>query len=285
MKLLILLVVLALRRMELDWPAWLSGRERFLWLTAPLASAAASLGAGGFVAWLLRVALPALVAGLLLALLHGMLWGLAGWLAGGLLLLWLLGTESESRLVDDMLVRGRMNDPDGLSEIARESFGVSGSADDEGWFSRLYDRILGREAHHLFATIFWLVALGYWAAVLYVLNLALVRQADAEDTALEPARLAHTALFWLPGRLLILCLALAGDWHRVTGAVNSRLWELSETEPLLQDALRAALDRDDIEEPGSLQAAMDALEAEQGLLLRCLALWLLLAAVWVLLVT
>jgi AmpE protein len=148
----------------------------------------------------------------------------------------------------------------------------------------LYRNILSREAHHLFAILFWVIALGYGAALFYVLNYRLMRSGDAGGDTEEVARLWHTALFWIPGRLLVLCMGLAGDWHRVSSAVSGRLWDLSETEPLLQDALAAALNRGDTP-PGDLQAAMDTLEAQQGLLLRCLALWLLLAAVWVLLVT
>lgn len=284
MKLLVLLVVLALRRMDVSWPDWLAGTGRFQRLTSPLGSLAESLGASGLLDWILRVALPAVAIGLLVAALHSVLWGIAGWLAGGMLLLWLLGTESESRLVDDMLVRGRMNDPEGLAEVARESFGVEGEPGAADWFTTLSRNILSREAHHLFATIFWVVALGYWAALLYVLNYRLMRAEGTAAETRESARVLHTALFWIPGRLLVLCLGLAGDWHRVTRAVSGRLWDISETEPLLADALAAALDRKE-QTPDSLQVAMDMLEAQQGLLLRCLALWLLLAAFWVLLVT
>lgn len=284
MKLLVLLVVLAMRRLDMGWPAWLSDRDRIRRLADPLADAAASLGINGVPAWIIRVALPALIIGLLIAWLHGVLWGLAGWLAGGALLLWLLGTDSESRQVDDMLVRGRMNDPEGLAELARDAFGVDTSEASGEGFRALFRNVLSREAHHLFATIFWLVALGYWAALFYVLNYQLMRSDQTDETVREPARVMHTALFWLPGRLLVLCIGLAGDWHRVSEAVSGRLWDLSETEPLLQDALVAAMDRGETP-PDSLQAAMDTLEAQQGLLLRCLALWLLLAAFWVLLVT
>lgn len=281
MKLLILLVVLGLRRIELAWPAWLIDPARFARLLLPLGDLAGAVRLAGVLRWALMVALPAVVIGGLIAWLHCVLWGLPGWIAGGLLLLWLLGPGSESRQVDDLLVRGRMNDAEGVAETAA-LFDVDAAPGDTGFYSRLGRSILHREAGHLFATIFWLITLGYWAALLYVLNHFVVRVGDRDDGCRETAVVLHTALFWIPGRLLVLCMGLAGNWQRVSGAIAGRFWQLDDTTPLLDEAMSAALEHDGTE-PGDLQAAMDRLEDQQGLLLRCLALWLLLAALWVLL--
>lgn len=281
MKLLILLVVLGLRRVELAWPAWLTNPARFALMLLPLGDLAEKLRLTGVFRWAVMVALPAVVIGWLIAWLHCLLWGLAGWVAGGLLLLWLLGPSSESRQVDDLLVRGRMNDVDGVAETAA-LFDVDAAPGDAGFHAWLRRNILHREAGHLFATIFWLITLGYWAALLYVLNYFLVRAGDRDEGCREAAVVLHTALLWIPGRLLVLCMGLAGNWQRVSEAIGGRFWQLDETLPLLEDVMAAALEQDDTP-PTDLQAGMDRLEDQQGLLLRCLALWLLLAALWVLL--
>jgi AmpE protein len=281
MKLLILLVVLALRRLEIDWSRSFTEPGRFAPLLALVSSAAASLNLAGGLRWALMVLLPAAVVAWLICLLEGLLWGLPAWIAGGALLLWLLGARSEVRLVDDMLVRGRMNDTEGLVALASEQFGVEGDPKDPAFVSDLSRQILFREAHHLFATIFWFALLGYFAAMAYVLNYCLLRLGDEEEKARDVAGVLHTALFWLPARLLVVCLALAGDWHRVMSACEGRLWQMADSETLLEDCLDAALGRS-ADNDGSLPAAVDRLEGLQGLLLRSLALWLLFAAGWVL---
>jgi len=281
MKLLVLLLVLGLRRLDYAWPQWLRTPARFAYLLAPLRALAARLRLPGVLRWLVMVVLPAAVLGALIAWLHCWLAGVPGWIAGGVVLLWLLGPDSESRRVDDLLVRGRMHDDSGLADAARD-FGVTADPGEADFFSRLYRQIINREASGLFAITFWLIVLGYWAALLYALNYFLLRVGDDDDRVTATARVLHTALFWPPSRLLLVCMALAGDWRRVTQAVATRAWSLSEDEHLLEDGLNAAVQGADPGQAPALDKAMDELEQRQGLLLRCLALWLLLAAAWVL---
>ena len=277
MKFLILLLVLVLRRLEFTWPAWLVERHRVGMVLERWRERVAPAGLTGVPRWLLLVALPVLIVALLLALLHSILWGVPGFVAGTLLLLWLLGGESEFRQVDDLLVRSRMNDPQRLAEGAEAHFGMSGSPLDDGYFAALSRRILQQDARHLFATIFWLLTLGYWAALLYQLNLALLRNDDEDRQG--PAWTMHTALFWMPARLLVLCLALAGHFGRVAEAVKERIWQLDNSEALLNDAAAAALD---MPTPPMITAEQGVahLEALQSLLLRCLAIWLILGGLW-----
>ena len=302
MKLVVLLVVLALRRLDVAWPQTFSRRERFLDALAPWRQRIEKAGLPAALEWALMVLVPVAVVALVMYLLHGFLWGLPGFIAGGLLLLWLLGTESEFRQQESLLERGRMNDPAAFAETAERYFGVTGDPEaveleGPGYFTRLYRRILCQDARQLFATIFWLVVLGYWAALLYVLNLALAREEqaiptldDAEDldavvsprpAPQTPAQLVHTALFWLPSRLLVLCLALAGSFGRVADAIAGRVWKLDDGEALLEAALEGALERPDSTPGDRLQAGVDRLEELQGVLLRCLAIWLILAALWI----
>lgn len=281
MKLLILLLVLGLRRLDYAWPEWLRAPARFARLLVPLGDLAGVLRLSGPFRWLVVVLLPAAVAGALIAWLHCVLGGVPGWIVGGALLLWLLGPDSENRRVDDLLVRGRMQDSAGVSEAATD-FGVSGDPGEAGFFGRLYSRILNREAQGLFAISFWLIVLGYWAALLYTLNYFLMRVEDEDDALVDTARTVHAALFWPPARLLVACMALAGDWRRVSNTLSGRVWTLEDDDRLLDDAMNAAVGVEEASEPEAMDQAMDRLESRQGLLLRCLAIWLLLSAAWVL---
>lgn len=279
MKLIVLLAVLALRRLDIDWPGWLrrpDRHERFQDWLARLPFT----GMGSGSDWLIRVLLPAVVVALITAWLYEIHWAWLVWLLGGVLLLWLIGVDSEFRSLDELVVRGRMNDADQLAAAAHAQFGMDGTPVEPGWFDRLMRRIMLREAAALFAVLFYFVTLGYWAALLYVLNLVLVQRSEPGS---EWARTCHLAFYWLPSRLLILALALGGDFRRVMEAVEGRLWQLEEQEQVLADALAGALDLEPMQDD-EFQAGVDQLEDLQSLLLRVLAIWLILAAFWVILV-
>lgn len=281
MKFLVLLVVLGLRRLDVVWPAWLAGggqMERLQqWIGGLISESSPDL-----LAWVLRVGLPSLLLAIVMLVLHGWLWGLAGWLVGGVLLLALLGPESEFRHLDDMLVRGRMSDPDTLGKLASENFDAQGKPGDGGYFADLMMRILHRDSGHLFATVFFLIALGYWAAFLYLANRWLAARSGLPGH--QAAVTVDAAMFWLPSRLLILVMALAGNFRRVMDAVDGRMLQLEDNRQVLEDATIAALDLGEAPDQDDLQAGVDMLEALQSLLLRCLALWLILAAIWIMLV-
>ena len=281
MKLLVLLVVLGLRRLDVVWPAWLAGGGQMERLQQAISKLLAD-SSPDLLAWAVRVALPSLLVAIVMLVLHDWLWGLAGWLVGGLLLLALLGPESEFRHLDDMLVRGRMNDPDTLGQLATEHFDAQGKPGDSGYFPDLMMRILHRDSGHLFATVFFLMALGYWAAFFYLANRWLMSRSSLPGQ--RAALTVDTAMFWLPSRLLILVMALAGDFRRVMDAVDGRMLQLEDNHQVLEDATIAALDLGEAPDQDDLPAGVDMLEALQSLLLRCLAMWLILAAVWIMLV-
>lgn len=281
MKLLVLLAVLGLRRLDLVWPEWLAGAGKMApiqrWLGASLGEQMADLPA-----WLLRVALPALLVTLVMLVLDSWLWGLVGWVAGAFLLLALLGPESEFRHLDEMLVRGRMNDPDALGRLAREHFAAEGHPGDSGYFAALMLRILHRDSGHLFATVFFLITLGYGVAFLYLANRWLAAHPAA--TGHRAALVVDAAMYWLPSRLLIIVMALAGDFRRVMEAVEGRMLQLDDNRQVLEDAVIAAMDLGSELDPDDLPAGVDMLETLQSLLLRCLALWLIMAAIWIMLI-
>ena len=279
MKLLVLLLVLALRRLDIQWPAWLGDGHRVRRLMKPLVQRSESGGLPEGLAWALAVLAPALALLVAFLLIQSMLWGLLTLVAGALVLLWLLGPVSEFRMLDEILVQGRMNDQQAFARQAQQHFAVPGEPGDRGYFDLLIQTVLHREARYLFATVFYLVTLGLPLALLYVLNRWLAQQQAAGS---DLARTVDIALFWLPARLLILALALAGDFRRVMDAVGERLWRLDESDTVLGEALDGALDMPQ-EEPDDFQAGVDRVVAAQSLMQRALALWLIMAAIWVVL--
>ena len=136
MKLLVLLLALVLRRRDGGWPAWLVREDRHRRFLAALAPAS------GVPGWWLAVALPALLAALLFAWFDGLPGALATLLLGTPLLLWLIGVDSEFRHLDNLLVRGRMNDREALAAGAAEAFEHPAGACDGGWFDGLCGRVL-----------------------------------------------------------------------------------------------------------------------------------------------
>lgn len=281
MKLIVLLLVLLVRRLELRWPEWLRDLHRVARVQSWLAQTSGLDQWADLPAWMVRVALPALLLALLMLVLHGWFWGLAGWLAGAALLLWLLGPESEFRHLDELLLHGRMNDGERLAALASEHFAAEGKPADDGYFSQLLLRVLHRDAGHLFGTVFYLMTLGYGVAFFYVINRWLA--AHPEAAGHQTARVVDAALYWLPSRLLIVVMALVGDYRRVMESVEGRMLQIEDNSRLLEDAAIAALDINGEPDPDNTLTGFDMLEALQSLLLRCLALWLILAALWILL--
>ena len=163
MKFLVLILVLGLRRLDTSWPLWISNPQRHQgWLQ----QWSNRLGQGQRV-WWLAVLLPAVLIAALTCWLDGF-WGQLLVLALGIaLMLWLVGGQSEFRHVDELLVRGRMNDPEGFAALATDEFDVTGTPGDPDYQSALTERILARE-QGLFVAIFWLVLLGFGAAFLVV---------------------------------------------------------------------------------------------------------------------
>ncbi|WP_290537692.1 hypothetical protein [Alcanivorax sp.] len=52
----------------------------------------------------------------------------------------------------------------------------------------------------------------------------------------------------------------------------------------LQEVANVALEDAQVQQGGSLSAALDHLESLQGLLLRCVAIWLILSALWIIVI-
>lgn len=275
MKLLVLILVLGLRRLDTSWPLWITNPQRHQgWLQ----QWNNRLGQGQRV-WWLAVLLPAVLISALTCWLDGF-WGqLLVLVLGIALMLWLVGGQSEFRHVDELLVRGRMNDPDGFAALTTDEFDVTGTPGEPAYQSALTEKILLRE-QQLFIAIFWLVVLGFGAAFLVVLNRAWLIRADQKDVNSWQARLDGW-LCWPANKLLVLSLALAGDFTAVMEKMRGRWWSREQGDQSLPEVASVALDAPQGQSDGSLSSAMDHLESLQGLLLRCVAIWLILAALWI----
>ncbi|EKF74242.1 inner membrane protein AmpE [Alcanivorax hongdengensis A-11-3] len=276
MKILLLLVVLGLRRLDIHWPAWLMDEQRHdRWLQAW----AARFGQG-MLLWWLAVVLPSVLLTLLFAYGDSIGFLLLLLVPAGILLLWLLGAQSEFRYVDELLVRGHMNDSQGFADLAADEFGISGSTQTPDYFPALTARILEREMR-LFAAIFWLMTLGFGALTFYLLNRVWLNRQEQSDSRLRDLQ---AILDGIPRQLLVLCMALAGNFSAVMSRMNGHWWRQDKAAPPLDQIVLVALDDAPGKAPVSLPEGMEQLEALQGLLLRCMAIWLILAALWVVLV-
>ncbi|MCG8392696.1 MAG: hypothetical protein MI745_06405 [Pseudomonadales bacterium] len=272
MKFLVLIVVLGLRRLDISWPHWLvDGQRHRAWLK----QWGNRTGAGQWL-WWLAVALPAGVFMVLECWLGGF-WGQLVLLALGIaLMLWLVGGQSEFRHVDELLVRGRMNDPDGFAALAQDEFAVTGTPGQGDYHQALSQTILERE-QQLFVAIFWLVVLGPGAAFLVVLNRAwlnLAQQDAGWQTTLDQL------LCWPGRKLLVLSMALAGDFTAVMDKMRGQWANPDQQGEQLLAVVKVALEDVQMSD-GAFPSALDELESMQGLLLRCVAIWLILAAIWI----
>lgn len=273
MKLIIVLLVLVLRRLDISWPSWLRENALYKHVVNPDGSAEGA-------EWLLKVFLPALMIGVAMIWLQQIFWGLPAVALGLLLLLWMLGVDSEFRQLDELIVRARMNDGDHFFQIAQQYFNSGKEPGKPGYYPGLIRAISQRELTLIFSVLFYLITLGYGFALFYLLNFWLSQR---KDNANGWATIWHQALIWLPSRLLVLALALGGDFRSVMAAVDGRLWQRGDSGDVFVDALNAARDTDDVEEDAAVAELVDSLEDLQSLLLRVLAIWLIFAALWVVL--
>lgn len=79
-------------------------------------------------------------------------------------------------------------------------------------------------------------------------------------------------------------MALAGDFTAVMEKMRGHWWRQEHSGQPLQQVANVALEDSQASGDGSLSAALDHLESLQGLLLRCVAIWLILAALWIIVI-
>lgn len=270
---IILFIVLGLRRFDLAWPRYMVAPERVAVALGPLLQWAERKQRNENIVWLLAVLAPVLLWQWLYASVGVWL----GAVLGAGLLLWLLGAESEFRYLDGLIQRALMRDKDQFTEQAERHFGMHGSVDDEGYVLQLMRRIVQQEASKVFALLFWLFVLGFWGALLYSLNQALAQR----QTGKGVSGLLHMLMSWLPNRLLIVALALAGSFRGATEESEPYWCTLDDGNALLAATLPQVLDLPaEVEQLPTFMKAKQQLKALQVIVLRCLALWLIFGTLW-----
>src|SRR5699024_11223518 len=91
--------------------------------------------------------------------------------------------------------------------------------------------------------------------------------------------LLHKLLVWLPLRLLLVAMALAGSFRGATDK-SARYWWQLDGQALLSAAIPDGLDLPRNMQAAFLERAKVQLIALESVLNRCLALWLIVGVLW-----
>lgn len=271
MNLFILLLVLAVRRVDIGWSQSWIAEDRVQRGIAPLVAWAKGKQKGEGIIWLVAVLVPVL----LWAWLRNWVLPSFGYALDAVLLLWLLGAESEFRYLSGLIQRVRMHDAEQLEVQARQHFALEKNASEDNYLDGLVHRVLLKSAEGTFALLFWFFLAGTWGSLLYGLNFALAKSLERENLAEQ----LHKLLVWLPDRLLLVAMAFAGSFRGAVEAGARYWWQLNSL------ALFEAVIPDGLDLPRNMPTdffdiAKVKLIALEGLLNRCLALWLIVGVLW-----
>lgn len=270
-NLFILLLVLAIRRLDIGWSQIWIAADRVQQGIAPLIVWMKEKQKSNGAIWLVVVLVPVL----LWAWLRSWVLPSVGYVLDAVLLLWLLGAESEFRYLSGLIQRVRMHDTEQLEVQARQHFALEKSASDDNYLDRLVHRILLKSAEGTFAVLFWFFLAGTWGCLLYGLNFALAKSLTRGNVAEQ----LHKLLVWLPDRLLLVALAFAGSFRGATDA-GARYWWQLDSWVLFKAAIPDGLDLPRNMPSDFFEIAKVKLIALEGLLNRCLALWLIVGVLW-----
>lgn len=274
MKFVIMLLVLFLRKLNINWPSWLANRS---WQNLLMSYQQQFEQKSTVVSWLLLVFAPSLLVLLVFSGVSHWFWGLLGWAMAFILLMWMWGAESESNQIDALLAYGRLQDWEAFNQLVNQSELKNTNASAQ----QLDQRVLLAGAETLFASIFWLVVLGYWAFFFYLVNRAFcLHEHKAGEEEQSIAQAVHEVLMFPIARLLVVCIALVADYSTVMHQVKGKLLSAPNSELLLSASQGVNSNRSNLDE----QQTLNHLEQMHGVLMRAMALWLVMGAVWILLV-
>lgn len=220
----------------------------------------------------LLVVAPCIVLGLAWVTLSAMFGAAVTLIFGTALLFFAFGRADFPTLSQRFLARARAGDEQGAAMVLEEA-GADTTIDDSESLARVAARDFMYEGlQRWFCPVFYFVLLGPLWAVAYRLV-----QLSAEDRRVPVGSLRHL-VDWLPSRLLLLTLALVGDFERSWQLIRRRAMDPEvATDELVLEGVEAALGDTDMDSPAT--AVSRVLQA----LKRSLVVWLVVISVFALL--
>ncbi|HEX7339594.1 MAG TPA: cobalamin biosynthesis protein [Rhodanobacteraceae bacterium] len=238
---------------------------------------------------ILVLALPAVVAGVIGAVLGSVMWLGIVWLAFAVaVLVYTLGPRYLESDIEAIL---EADTPDGRSHAAQA---LRVHSDDDAALPvdahALVEAAVVSSLKRRFGVVFWFLLLGPGGAVLYRVAQLLGDNANTDADSRSAARRFAEAIDWLPAHLMVFAMALVSDFDAVMRAW--RAWHRSPTRSpytfesgFLGAVARAGVNADvEAGDEGDEDTANPALELidTRRLLLRVLLVWLAVMAALVL---
>lgn len=185
--------------------------------------------------------MPLLLLGLLLWMLAPLAYGILLLPVHVLVLLWSLGRGDPQLSLAPFRDSWQRGDVEAAYLDARRDLGVQ-AEDAPKLLAEAQGFLLWQAYQGFFAVVFWYAVLGPLAALAYRLLALLVEHAGDAGLRRWAARLRHD-LDWLPARLLVLSLALAGNFVAANRVFWAYLFDLrASATQLVAEAGRAAAD-------------------------------------------
>ena len=241
----------------------------------------ASAGLGNKPWWVLfiLIALPAVVLGLLLVVLHPVAYGLLALPIHLLVVIYSLGRGDLLGGLGPFRDAWRRGDLQAAAHVAERDLRVTADSGEQ-LLENVQRHLLWQAYQSFFAVIFWYFLLGPVAVLSYRL-LALAQEHSQNPALVERAGQLRHAFDWLPVRLLAASFALVGNFAAVSRVMLHELlsWDISAAQLIDKAGCAAA----EIPVPQLGPEGVSSLDTLWALLLRAAVLWYACFSVWALL--
>lgn len=224
------------------------------------------------------VVVPALLLGVLLAILEPLAYGWLSLPVHLLVLLYSLGRGHAKEGLGSFRDAWRRGDEEAAALIAERDFGIM-AADAPALLRSVEIHFLWLRFQGFFAVIFWYLLLGPVAALAYRLLALSAEQARNEDVRERAQQVLH-AFDWPVARVLLVSFGVVGNFVAVNRVLLPELlsWD-TPARRLLEQAGPAAAELGDAYQG---EAGLERLDSLSALLTRTRLLWYALIALWTL---